>query len=145
MMDPTGDRRVVLVSVAVLAATLSGGTAPGHWRWTALDGGWRTPTAQRELRTTAEALHREAERLGIHRFPGSRGVALRRRQESWTFAPEVVAPILEAHGMPPANVGVDAASLRKLIRDPKIDPELRRRIAELGARSLQWYWELEDD
>jgi putative RecB family exonuclease len=99
---------------------------------------------ERELKATAEALHNEAERLGVHRVPGSQGVALRRRQETWTFPAEVVGPLLEAHGLPPASVGVDSASLRRLIRDPKIDGELRRRVAEAGGRRLQWYWELED-
>jgi hypothetical protein len=99
---------------------------------------------EKELRATAEALHREAERLGVHRVPGSRGVAIRRRQESWNFVPEVVRPMLEAHGIAPANVGIDGESLRRLIRDPKVDPELRRRVAESGGRSLRWYWDLEE-
>jgi len=25
-----------------------------------------------------------------------------------------------------------------------VDPELRRKVAETGARRVKWYWELED-
>ncbi|MCI4331167.1 MAG: PD-(D/E)XK nuclease family protein [Thermoplasmata archaeon] len=104
----------------------------------------REGEVERELRATAEALHAEAERLGVHRVPGQHGVALRRRQEHWTFPPEVVGPLLKAHGLVPASVGADGAALRRLIRDPKVDAELRRRIAEAGGRTLQWYWDLEE-
>jgi hypothetical protein len=33
--------------------------------------------------------------------------------------------------------------VRRLVRDASIDPELRRRVAETGARRVKWYWDLE--
>jgi hypothetical protein len=32
-----------------------------------------------------------------------------------------------------------------MIRDPTIDPELRRKLAETGTRRVHWYWEIERD
>ncbi|HEY6237822.1 MAG TPA: PD-(D/E)XK nuclease family protein, partial [Thermoplasmata archaeon] len=52
-----------------------------------------------DLRAAAEELHREAERLGIHRIPGSERVAIRRREEVWRFREESVAPILAEQGL----------------------------------------------
>jgi putative RecB family exonuclease len=97
-----------------------------------------------ELQATADELHREAERLGVHRVPGTRGVAMRRRQESWNFPPEAVLPLLSAHGLAEGEEGSDGESLRRMIRDPKVDAELRRRLAETADRTLRWFWELED-
>lgn len=96
------------------------------------------------LRRTAEELHRAAEELGVHRVPGSKAVAIRRREEAWQYRLETVRPLLDQAGLS-ARVGHGTPEeVRRLVRDPSVDPELRRRIAETGARRVKWYWELED-
>ena len=97
-----------------------------------------------ELRRTAEELHRAAEELGIHRVPGSRSVAVRRREEAWQFSLDPVRPLLERSGLASRVGSGTPEEVRRLVRDPTVDAELRRKVAETGARRVKWYWELED-
>ncbi len=97
-----------------------------------------------ELRRTAEELHRAAEELGVHRVPGSNSVALRRREESWQFSLDAVRPLLERAGLADRLATGTPEEIRRLVRDPTIDPEVRRRLAEAGARRVRWYWELDE-
>lgn len=97
-----------------------------------------------DLRSAAEELHREAERLGIHRIPGSDRVAVRRREEVWRFREESVAPILAAHGLTDKVRADDGDALRRLAQDRRSDAGLRRRLSEVGGRQVRWYWVLED-
>jgi len=96
-----------------------------------------------ELRRTAEELHRAAEELGVHRVPGSRSVAVRRREEAWQYSLDHVRPLLERSGLAARVPSGSAEEVRRLVRDPEVDPELRRKVAETGARKVKWYWELE--
>jgi putative RecB family exonuclease len=96
-----------------------------------------------ELRDTAEALHHAAEELGIHRFPGSKTVAVRRRDETWQYSLEGVRPELERLGLAGRLPTGRPEEIRRLVRDPNVDPELRRKVAGTGARRVRWYWELE--
>ncbi len=97
-----------------------------------------------ELRRTADELHRAAEQFGVHRIPGSSRVALRRREESWQYSPETLRPLLESAGIQDRVVNADPEQVRSVLRDPSVDPEVRRRLAEAGARKVKWYWDLED-
>jgi putative RecB family exonuclease len=99
---------------------------------------------ERELSQTAAELHRAAEELGLHRVPGSRTVAVRRREVAWQYPLEVVRPILERSGsaqrLPPDSV----EDVRRLLRDPGVPSEVRRKVAETGSRQVRWFWDLED-
>jgi hypothetical protein len=97
-----------------------------------------------ELRRTAEELHRAAEELGVHRVRGSRSVAVRRREEAWQYSLDHVRPLLESSGLSSRVSSGTPEEVRRLVRDPDVDPELRRKVAETGARRVKWYWELED-
>ena len=97
-----------------------------------------------ELARTAEELHRAAEELGLHRVPGSRSTAIRRREEAWQYALDPVRPLLEGSGLAERIGSGSPEEVRRLVRDPTIDPELRRKVSETGARRVKWYWELED-
>jgi putative RecB family exonuclease len=97
-----------------------------------------------ELRATAEALHREAERLGVHRISGTDRVAIRRREEVWRFREESVAPILAEHGLDAQVRPDDSEAIRRISQDPNVDAGLRRKLTEAGGRQVRWYWELED-
>ena len=97
-----------------------------------------------ELRRTAEELHRAAETLGVHRVPGSRSVAVRRREEAWQYSLDSVRPLLERSGLASRVALGTPEEVRRLVRDPTVDPELRRKVAETGARRVKWFWELED-
>ena len=96
-----------------------------------------------DLHRVADELHSEAERLGVHRLPGRAGVAIRRREEEWSYAPEGVRPVLERNGLLPRASRLDAQEIQRLVRDPSIDPSIRREIAQRGGRQVRWYWELE--
>jgi RecB family exonuclease len=96
-----------------------------------------------ELERTAVELHREAERLGVHRLPGSKDVAIRRTEEEWRFPPEAVGPLLDRYGLADRWSPRDTATIQRLIRDSTVDPEVRRKLAEAGRRNIRWYWELE--
>ena len=96
-----------------------------------------------ELRDTAEALHHVAEELGIHRLPGSKATAVRRRDENWQYALESVRPELERAGLTARLPTGRPDEVRRLVRDPTIDPELRRKVAGTGTRRVTWYWDLE--
>jgi putative RecB family exonuclease len=97
-----------------------------------------------ELRVAADELHRAAEELGIHRVPGSRSVAVRRREEAWQYSLDVVRPLLEASGLGARLSEESPEEVRRLLRDTEIPAELRRKVAETGSRRVRWYWELED-
>ncbi len=98
---------------------------------------------ERELRAAAELLHQEAERLGVHRIPGTSSTVVRRREETWKFREESVAPLLAAHGLAGRVRPDDPDGLRRLVLDRSLDPEVRRRLSETGGRQVRWYWELE--
>jgi len=99
---------------------------------------------ERDLARTASELHRAAEELGVHRVPGSRSVAVRRREVSWQYPLEAVRPILEASGGPSRPSAESSEDVRRLLRDPSVPGEVRRRVAETGSRRVRWYWDLED-
>lgn len=101
-------------------------------------------TLEQELRRTAEALHQEAERLGVHRIVGAASTAFRRREESWTYAPEAVGPILAAHGLEKSADASNAGTVRRLLRDTRIDEGVRHRLEATGGRSVRWFWVLEE-
>ncbi|HLY76624.1 MAG TPA: PD-(D/E)XK nuclease family protein, partial [Thermoplasmata archaeon] len=96
-----------------------------------------------DLHRVADELHSEAERLGVHRLPGRATVAIRRREEEWSYAPEGVRPLLELHGLVPRASRLDSQEIQRLVRDPAVDPALRREIAQKGGRRIRWYWELD--
>ncbi len=100
---------------------------------------------EQDLKFTAEALHRAAEELGIHRVPGSRSVAVRRREETWQYSLDAVRPLLERAGLDARLGSGSQEEIRSLVRDRTIDPEIRRRIAEVATRRIRWYWELDAD
>jgi putative RecB family exonuclease len=97
-----------------------------------------------ELRSTAEALHQEAERLGVHRIPGSAAVLVRKREELWKFREASVAPILHEHGLAGRARPDDAEAIRRLTQDRSIQPAVRRRLIEVGGRQVRWYWTTDD-
>jgi hypothetical protein len=33
--------------------------------------------------------------------------------------------------------------VRRLLRDPEVPAEVRRKMSETGSRRVRWYWELE--
>ena len=97
-----------------------------------------------ELKETAEELHRAAEELGVHRVPGTRAVAVRRKEEAWQYSLDAIRPLLEKSGLNGAVGTGGPEEIRRLLRDPRLDPETRRRLAEAGARRVKWYWELDE-
>lgn len=98
-----------------------------------------------ELERTAAELHQAAERAGVHRVPGSQQVAIRRREESWVYPPERIGPMLVRARVTDLPRPERPEEVRRFLRDPSIDPELRRRVADAGTRRVRWYWELEDE
>ena len=96
-----------------------------------------------ELRQTADDLHRAAEQFGVHRIPGSGPVAIRRREETWRYPTATVEQILGEAGLQALAPHASTEEVRRLLRDPAIDPKVRRKLAEAGARRVKWYWELE--
>jgi putative RecB family exonuclease len=103
----------------------------------------RELTLAAELEKTAGELHRAAERLGVHRIPGTREVAIRRREETWRFDAVAVDRVLAEHGRTDRVDGTDADAVRKLANDPELPPEARAAITSAGSRRTRWYWELE--
>jgi len=99
---------------------------------------------EEELARTADELHRSAERLGLHRIPGTRAVAIRRREEEWQYALDPVRPLLEGSGVAERLGGETVEEIRRLLRDPSIPAELRRKLEEAGSRRVRWYWDLEE-
>ena len=97
-----------------------------------------------ELARTAQLLHEEAERLGVHRIPGTRSTLYRRREESWHYAADAVGSILANATVPTPVDPADARQVRRLLRDTRVDPEVRRRLEATGGRSVRWYWRVED-
>jgi putative RecB family exonuclease len=98
---------------------------------------------EQELRRTAEELHHAAEELGVHRIPGSRSTAIRRKEEAWQYTLDPVRPLLEESGLSARVASGRPEDVRRLVRDPSVNPELRRKISETGARRVKWFWELE--
>ncbi len=96
-----------------------------------------------ELRRTADDLHRAAEQFGVHRISGSGAVAIRRREETWRYPTATVDEILESAGMKALAPHASTEEVRRLLRDPAIDANVRRRLAEVGTRRVKWYWDLE--
>ena len=96
-----------------------------------------------ELARTAAELHRAAEELGVHRVPGSTSVAIRRREEAWQFSLDAVRPLLESAGVAERLASASPEEVRKILRDPDVPAELRRKVSETGSRRVRWYWELE--
>ena len=96
---------------------------------------------ERELEETAAELHRAAEEVGVHRVPGSRAVAIRRREETWAY-PRMALPALPPSVSRPSLDRPE--EVRRFLRDGRVDPTLRRQIAEGGRRQVRWFWELED-
>lgn len=96
-----------------------------------------------ELRQAAEALHREAERLGVHRIVGQSATAIRQREEAWAFSADAVRPILEANGLDGRIDPKDPHQVRKLLRDSAVDESVRQQLAGTGGRSVRWFWALE--
>jgi hypothetical protein len=99
---------------------------------------------ERDLATAADELHRAAERLGVHRIPGTHAVAIRRREEAWQYALDPIRPLLERAGVADRLGEGTPDDVRKLLRDPDVPAELRRRVAETGSRQIRWFWELEE-
>jgi putative RecB family exonuclease len=99
---------------------------------------------ERELAQTAGELHRAAEELGLHRVPGSRAIAVRHKEVAWQYPLEVVRPILERSGAASRLATDSAEDVRRLLRDPGVPGEVRRKVAETGSRQVKWFWELED-
>jgi putative RecB family exonuclease len=99
---------------------------------------------EEELRRTAEELHRAAEGFGVHRIPGTKSVAIRRREESWHYSLEGLKSQVAEAGLGERIGNGTPDEVRAILRDPSIDPELRRRLAEAGTRRVKWYWELDE-
>ncbi len=99
---------------------------------------------ERELAQTAAELHHAAEELGLHRVPGSRAVAVRHREITWQYPLEAIRPIVEGAGGASRPPPATPEEVRRLLRDPSVPAEARRRVAETGSRKVRWYWELED-
>ena len=97
-----------------------------------------------ELARTADELHRAAEGLGVHRVPGSRSTAIRRREEAWQFSLDSIRPLLESSGVSERLGQESPEDVKRLLRDPAVPAELRRKLGEAGSRRVRWYWELED-
>lgn len=96
-----------------------------------------------DLRAAAEALHREAERLGVHRIEGRTATVVRQKEERWQFESEVVRPILAERGLLGPDGSPDPDQVRRLIRDGRVPPAVRQRLESAGGRSVRWYWTLD--
>jgi putative RecB family exonuclease len=98
-----------------------------------------------ELAQVAEQLHAEAERLNVHRLPGTRGSALRRREQSWNFSLEALHEALERHGLRERVARPDRAAIERLLLDPTLPPEAREALLAAGGRVTRWRWELDEN
>jgi RecB family exonuclease len=98
-----------------------------------------------ELRRVAEELHREAERWNVHRISGREGTALRRREERLTLSPESAASFLHEEAVRAKAARLGPEELARLLKDPEVDPALRRRLRSSVGRSVKWFWELETE
>ena len=97
-----------------------------------------------ELRATAEELHRAADRLGVHRVPGSESVAIRRREEVWRLPDAGLGALLSELGLEGQLRPDDVEGLRRMATDRATEPATRRRLREAAGRQVRWYWVLED-
>ena len=102
----------------------------------------REATVGVELRRTADELHREAERLGVHRMPGRSGTAVRRKETRYVVDADAVRLALKDHGveLPPE---LDAEELRRMASEPQADPALKAEVLARTARQVRWFWEIE--
>jgi putative RecB family exonuclease len=98
---------------------------------------------RKDLESTAAEIHREAERLGLHRLPGPEGTLHRRRQVRWNFPPEQVLPVLQTAGLLPSAAKLDPEEIRRLLHDPRVRADVKRKIAERGSRQVEWSLEFE--
>ena len=97
-----------------------------------------------ELLRTAAELHEAAERLGVHRIPGSQGTVRRRSEESWQYSSDGLEELLREHGLSERANPDDPTSMRRLMRDASVAPDVRAQIARAGDRKVRWYWEIEE-
>lgn len=98
-----------------------------------------------ELRRVADELHQEAERLALHRIPGTAATALRRREERRTLGPEAEAALREDPVLLARVSQPDPAAVERLIRGGPIDPARKRRLQGSLTRSVRWFWELDTE
>ncbi len=96
-----------------------------------------------ELRSAAAELHEAADRLKVHRIPGTGRVARRKPEATWEFPDEWLRPLLEEHGLTGRMAPDDPAAAGRLLKDRSVPPEVRARLAGAGGRRIRWYWELE--
>jgi putative RecB family exonuclease len=104
----------------------------------------RERTLNTELETAADELHRAAEQLGVHRIPGRRATAIRKREESWRFDSAEVDRILAEVPEAERVDRKDPEALRRLVRGSTLPAPTREAIAAAGRRRTRWYWELEN-
>lgn len=97
-----------------------------------------------ELRTAAEELHREAERLGVHRFAVPGTTLHRRKEVRWSFPSEQVLPLLESAGLARSTSRLDEEAIARLLHDPRVRPEIKGKLADRGKRRVDWSLELEE-
>ncbi|MCI4322009.1 MAG: PD-(D/E)XK nuclease family protein [Thermoplasmata archaeon] len=103
----------------------------------------REQSLNQELAATAEELHKAAEQLGVHRIPGTRIVAIRRREETWRFDGTEVDRILANHPVAGAIDRTDPNAVLRLAKQGDLPAEARQAITAAGSRRTRWYWELE--
>ncbi len=96
-----------------------------------------------ELRRTAEELHAAADRLGVHRIPGSEELAVRHAEPSWELPSEWLRPLLEENRLSGRVDTSDPTAIGRLLKDPTVPREVRARLTGAGGRRLRWYWEIE--
>lgn len=147
--DPTPGRHCTRCDFRSICPEFREVPAPDGERLAALVDRFETLRAderrlEHELARTADELHRAAESLGVHRVPGSRSVAIRRREEAWQFSLDTIRPYLERAGIADRLGSASPDEVKRLLRDPEIPAEVRRKLSETGSRRVRWYWELEE-
>jgi putative RecB family exonuclease len=98
---------------------------------------------RQEMEAVAAELHAASERLGVHRLPGRRVVAYRRKETRWVFPPEQVLPVLQGAGLLPRAARLDPGQVARMLEDPKVPLEVRRSLKERGSRQTEWAIRLE--
>lgn len=96
-----------------------------------------------DLKAAADELHREAERLGVHRLPGSETTAVRQREERWRLSPESTRTLAGAVVGGLDRVPEDGAGLRRILRMAALEPSEKERLRRSASRQVRWYWALE--
>lgn len=97
-----------------------------------------------ELRLAADALHHEAERLGIHRFTVPGTTVHRRKEVRWSFPSDQVLPLLDSAGLADSTSRLDEAAVTRLLHDPRVHPEVKGKLAKSGQRKVDWSLEVEE-